>query len=374
MITDSTQVPDNYCTIPFIGLNLTAGHAITPCCSWQNQIEPSPLKIGMDDPFNHEWMQNLRRRMLDNQVIPGCSKCKFKESINVGNGRQSAIIDHGYVTRPKLTYLDYNFGNLCNLKCRMCDGSQSTSWHKDEEALGWKTHKIYRHDDEYKKYNLSQLTYLRLIGGEPMMEQHKIIEILQSIKSLQNNTLENLSIELHTNGTVRFNKELTMLISQCQSFNLVISIDGFGKFNDYQRTGFDWHKIELNLYYFNDENFCYRTNRRIYSTLTLLTINNYIDFYSWVANALPRFYANLSTITYPKELRICNIPHDYKQILKNRFSNWKNGPVLNLIFAELDLPCQIPRDEIQAYISTVDQLRNEDFSKVDPEMYAALFQ
>jgi sulfatase maturation enzyme AslB (radical SAM superfamily) len=236
---------------------------------------------------------------------------------------------------------------------------------------------MHRHGDEYKKYNLSQLTWLRLIGGEPLIEQHQIIEILQTIKSMQNDTLENLSIVIHTNGTVRLNKELTLLISQCQSLELHISIDGFGKFNEYQRTGFDWHKTESNLHYFNDENFCNHTSRTIDSTLTLLTINNYIDFYSWIDSALPRFNKYFTTITYPKELRICNIPHDYKQILKNRFSNWKNGPYrpsLNLIFAELDLPCQLQCNEIQAYISTLDQLRNEDFSKVDPEMYAAIFQ
>ena len=372
MIEKNYTLLENYCSLPFVGLALTTGNGIQPCCNWSNRSEQCPVIITDRDTFNHEWMHDLRKRMLDNQVIPGCISCKNQESINQHSMRTANFEEYGYITQEKLVYLDYNLGNLCNLKCRMCDGSQSSSWHSDEIALGWKSHSIQRHFAAHTLFDLSELKRIRFVGGEPMMEQNRLIEILCDIKASQHGTLNRLIVSMQTNGTVRFNDDFAALISECRTLELTISIDGLGKVNDYQRTGYDWDRLEQNLRYFNDTDFCAQTHRQIDSTLTLLNINNYPELYSWISAVLPKFNTHAVCITYPNELRICNIPYEYKQTLKSRFLNLSNQH-RRIILAELYTPCMIPIEQIQKRIIELDLLRGEDFANVDPEMYAAIF-
>jgi sulfatase maturation enzyme AslB (radical SAM superfamily) len=233
-------------------------------------------------------------------------------------------------------------------------------------------HSIQRHFAAHTLFDLSTLKRIRFVGGEPMMEQKRLIEILHDIKSAQRGTLSHLTVSMQTNGTVRFNDELAALLSECGAFELTISIDGLDTVNDYQRTGYDWDRLEQNLQYFNDTDFCANTRKQMDTTLTLLNINNYIKLYFWISHVLPNFNKHLTCITYPNELRICNIPHEYKQILKSRFLTW-NGPRVKIILAELDIPCMIPIEQIQKRIIELDLLRGEDFANVDPEMYAAIF-
>lgn len=374
MVDINRELPKNYCPLPFVSLSLLPGNGIMPCCNWAGMLDKSPVLISDHDPFNHEWIRDLRKRMLDDKVIPGCSSCKHDESINLHSSmRMSKLRTYGYVEIPRLIYLDYNLGNLCNLKCRMCDGFHSSSWHADEAALGKPTSTIKRRSSEHRQFDLSQLRHIRFIGGEPMIEQNTIVEILRDIRSSQNGRLDGLTVTIHTNGTVRFSEELGELLGECDTLNLTISVDGIGKINDYQRTGYDWHRLEGNLRYFNDVDVCRITNRQIDSTLTLLNVSNYIELHAWIAAEIPGFGRHASCITHPAELRICNIPHGYKQVLKSRFSQWDGCHIRDVVLAELDVPPTIPIERVRERISALDAIRGEDFSLVDPEMYDAIF-
>ena len=79
-------------------------------------------------------MQDLRQRLLSNQTEKGCQICHLNDS----NGSMRAHYNrkYGYVTEPKLKWLDLSIGNHCNLKCRMCSSHNSTKWIADESAMG----------------------------------------------------------------------------------------------------------------------------------------------------------------------------------------------------------------------------------------------
>jgi hypothetical protein len=79
MTTNHAHIPENYCALPFRHLALQPDNEIRLCCSWTNLHNRVPVSLLDDDPFYSEWMQNLRQQMLENQVIPGCVRCKTQE-------------------------------------------------------------------------------------------------------------------------------------------------------------------------------------------------------------------------------------------------------------------------------------------------------
>ena len=213
------------------------------------------------------------------------------------------------------------------------------------------------------------------------MEQDKICQILSDIKIAQNNSLNSLTVSITTNATVRFTDRLVSLLQDCAKITLLLSVDGFGIHNDYQRTGSNWGDIAENLIYFDNIKFAKDMYCFIDPTISLLTVNSIPDLDQWVSKNLHNTGLEGRTLSSPAELCIRNLPQDYKKTLADRFSDWTptnqwiNGRVSKkLIFSDLACEPNTSIDKIRERISVLDKQRNEDFAKVDPEMYAAIFQ
>ncbi len=55
----------------------------------------------------------------------------------------------------------------------------STHWYSDAKKLGWKIPKgIITDNTIVNHYDLSDLRFIKVLGGEPMMEQDKLIKVL----------------------------------------------------------------------------------------------------------------------------------------------------------------------------------------------------
>ena len=116
----------------------------------------SVQKSSLSEAWNSEYMQSVRERMISGQQVKDCSQCYRREKQGQYSFRQRAnqdwqqhvqqvtqyydlyeqdyaeadqilqkrmSITKHYVELP--VYLDIRFGNLCNLKCRMCTGLYS---------------------------------------------------------------------------------------------------------------------------------------------------------------------------------------------------------------------------------------------------------
>ena len=372
---------ENYCVLPFMHLATTPTDEILPCCSWDKTSVPSPLRLTDADPFNSPWMSEIRQHMLDDLLHPGCKACKSYEKLTGSSTRISQNSRWGFNTEIKLRYIEYNLGNLCNLKCRMCSGKNSTSWHKDEQELGWRKHPVVRRLTEHRSFPLDAIEWIRFIGGEPLLEQEAICQILSDIKSAKKDGLTRVGINITTNVTIRMSDALTRLLSECKDVVFFLSIDGYGKHNDYQRTGSCWDETADNLIYFDQLSLGDTVKRYIDPTLTLLTLNSMMDFDAWVYNNLKQTIITGRIVVHPVEFRICNIPREYKTRLIDRFSNWSpmgqgrfTNTCKNLILSDLKRDNQCSIQEIQTRISVLDKIRGENFSEIDAEMYEALFE
>ena len=315
--------------------------------------------------------------MLANTEMAGCSECNMREASGVKSLRTAFNLDYGQPTEPQLRYIEFNLGNLCNLKCRMCGSWSSSKWAADEIALGLRPDELVRPQIHMITPYLDSIDKLRFIGGEPSLEQDSIITILEQIKAVKGN-LWHLRVDLTTNCMVLLEPKLIDMLGQCQRVELQCSIDGYGKANDYQRTGADWTTLTNNLKW-------YQTHLpsviepMILTSWSLLNVNSAIDFLAFVKKHLPRLFVWGHLVREPLHLDICNTPPQFKSVLISRLQRWTEHDDLHwvqhnkrVLISQLMADATMKSDDVLNNLARLDKLRHEDFAVVDPEMHAAL--
>lgn len=364
--------PDRYCAAPFVHICYTVDGKTQPCCTWTGLAYEKNT-----NPFDHRGIRDLREAFLANKPHWGCSSCYNMERLGNRSFRMGLIQSYGRPESPALRYLEFNLGNLCNMKCRMCDSRNSSKWAADEIALGKVPQPLRRWNLDNIDVDLSTIDRIKFKGGEPCLEQDAIISILNRVSSCKGG-LGDVTIDVTTNGSKVFNDELMRLLSGCKLVQLNISIDGIGDVNDYQRTGSNWSDISENLRSYHrscGENFVLQTT----TTWTLLNANGSIEFMSWVHENLPRFSVYGDPVETPSYLCVSNIGQDMKVRILDRLNRWDGldhiGWVMHnkrVLIDELSNPMKVDSATVLEMITALDRLRGEDFSKIEPDIYMSL--
>jgi len=131
-----------------------------------------------------------------------------------------------------------------------CNSRFSSKWYDDDlelnkmgfkrnsQAIRTKT-QVLRNDNNLDDLDLSELKFLKLIGGEPFINDN-YIDILKKLN------LENLEIALITNNSV-FPKKWIEYILKVNQLSLRISIDGINEVGEFVRNGMNFEKFTKNL-------------------------------------------------------------------------------------------------------------------------------
>ena len=358
---------------------LESNGRMSPCCLWNygnlpDHDKPSAL---VGDPFNQTWMEKIRQGILSNQTLPGCNECHMREASGVSSYRQAFNVEYGRPTEAQLRYIEFNLGNLCNLKCRMCGSWSSSKWAADETALGLVPDDLVRPRIDMLLPYVASIEKLRFIGGEPSLEQDALIAILEKVLAARN-TLQHLHVVITTNCMVLFEQSLLDLLCRCKRVELQCSIDGYDQINDYQRTGADWSILTHNLSWYQN-NLSTVFDLMILTSWSLINANSAIELLTFVQENLPRFYLWGHLVREPSHLDICNIPNAFKVQLTAKLRSWtiyddKHWIQHNkqVIISQLGSDPNLSPSDVLKNIARLDQLRNENFADIDPEMHAAL--
>ena len=342
-----------FCILPFVQFSTTVDGSYQACCIANKQKE-NIKDITPMDFFNGEHMKQLRWDMLQSgepsQLIKdSCYKCIENEK-NTGNSKR---LQNYYTTNDhkkdtlKLHTLekiaenkDYNleptdmdsfkikiFGNLCNLKCTMCNPMVSSKIAAESKKLkiphnGWiwegpvevnpsKNMNMDKFREDLKKI-LPTTKQIEIVGGEPLLYP-ETFELVNWI--VENDLSKNLDLRFVTNG-MTVNMELFTLFKYFKQVVIMYSIDGVGKVDEYIRTGTKWEEKVENMR--NSKLIPGNIKLSVSTTIQMLNIG-YLspidDFCKDVLNVAPRFNNPLS---YPKWARAVNVPSDIKQkYLKN---------------------------------------------------------
>ena len=96
------------------------------------------FKDDISTVWNSEWYKNIRKQFIAGERPETCQRCFREEDAGIRSPR-AGYNEKWYKEDVKVAeeipldirYVDLRLGNLCNLKCRMCNPWSSSMWVKD---------------------------------------------------------------------------------------------------------------------------------------------------------------------------------------------------------------------------------------------------
>jgi len=273
-----------FCMHPFTGLATREDGAIKICCR--------SLPIGwiqnesIESAWNNENMVNVRKQVLSGQKPDFCKPCFDLEDQGVESLRMRHItpklpesrvvlypdaLDHlrdDYTMPFSFPTIEIKLNNLCNLRCRMCNPLDSTSWQDWGSVVNF-----YKKENNYLVPTVERLvnkpgqyigpfddtdnwwdSFEKLIptfkrvefaGGEPLMDpQHyRILDMLKPYA-------KNIEIKYATNGTtLGINKNRTIFDywPHFRSVAVNVSLDGIHDVYEHIRSNGSFDEVERNI-------------------------------------------------------------------------------------------------------------------------------
>lgn len=266
-LLDSMKESENtFCIIPFTHITTSPNNHWRQCCDSPPLIEYegkyfSIFDHSIKEMWNHEFYKKLRMDLITGVKNPACSKCWKKEEVGAFSYRQKSnqyksiseeeiteiYNNKGYSnTYPK--YIVLKIGNLCNLKCIMCNQVSSDKIEKEVEFWKSKNEKLpqwleyidtYDVPDKIKDVRslslkstpekvitqlepaLSQCYGLELVGGEAFVDPftNQLLEYC-----IEQGIAKNISIETISNLSL-INKKQIKLMEKFKSVDLTASFD-----------------------------------------------------------------------------------------------------------------------------------------------------
>ena len=273
-----------FCMHPFTGLATREDGAVKVCC------RSHPIGFIQDAPLEYHWnsetMTRIRRQVLIGERPKECAPCFSLEDQGVESLRQRHIagvipesritlypdavsnMRHDFTMPFEIPTMEIKLNNLCNLKCRMCNPLDSTSWQDWDKVVPF-----YKKENNYLVSTVERLvkkpgqyigpfddtdnwwaSFEKLIphfkrvefaGGEPLMDpQHyRILDMLKPYG-------KNIEIKYATNGTTLGISKGRTIYDYWPHFRSVavnVSIDGIHDVYNYIRGNGDFNQVEENI-------------------------------------------------------------------------------------------------------------------------------
>ena len=358
-------------------------------------------KDSIDDIWNSNYYQQIRRDMIENKFPEACRVCynedaagkrsmrvKELEIWNDSNTLNTALenTDNGKVAVLP-TYLDLRMGNLCNLKCRTCDPVSSSQIHKEGKSITdapmffqnsmstADTMEEWWSTTPFKQALQRLLPTAELVwlsGGEPTLvdEGQALIQRLIDTDRAKDTKLRYV-INL-TNLTEKFISRF----EQFKSVDFHCSIDGINDVNYYMRYPSDFSTLKKNLTRLTETNanlIC------LIHTVSNLNIHRVPDVIDWLEDfnkdKTNKVKLNLNPVNKP-ELFHPSILDDFtKQMVYDRLTSYKTNQKNT---KELHSLCNIMMQEnhrknhlqkrFYRYITAVDKSRGQNVLDYLPEL------
>ena len=342
---------------PFTGLATREDGAIKVCCRSQpiGYIQNETL----EEVWNGDKMREVRKQVLNNERPDVCKPCFDLEDQGVQSLRQRHIagvipearvnlypdaldaLDDDYSMPFELPTMEIKLNNLCNLRCRMCNPLDSTSWkdwdqvtdfYKKEDnilipivdALVTKPGQYIGPFDNSDNWWLSfekLLPFFRRVefaGGEPLMDpyHYKILDKLAEDG-------DNIELKYATNGTtlgIKGGRTIHDYWPMFKSIAVNVSIDGIYDTYEYIRGNGKFSTIEENIEVFKS----FPNVSRVVGAFTvqannIMQIDKVIDHFINKMGIV--FYSH--RVNYPMSLSAQVLPPELKQKVIARLEQMK---------------------------------------------------
>lgn len=338
-----------FCVLPFTHLYVHSSENTRVCCTFM----PGPTTINrkenttldFKDIWSSEYYKDIRKKILNGEKIPGCSKC-YKNELNSGTSDRSTFNKRYYSLirkDPKNTdiVLDINFGNqyktpldldlrpgnLCNLQCRMCGPSSSSQLNREFKKMpktfmftpfNEKLQSNWTTDEnlEFILRNVDKGKRIKFLGGEPT-----IMPEVQQLLNLLIKAGKNKNVELaFTSNLTNVNKKFLNTISKFNHVDINISMDGVGKTLEYIRHPINWEQMQKNIITFSKiDGIAPHGKFDIQFTTQAYNIHNILDTLRWIKSinssgklGNKRLLFCAESLEYPKFWKYDVLPKAYR--------------------------------------------------------------
>jgi MoaA/NifB/PqqE/SkfB family radical SAM enzyme len=404
---------------PFTGLATREDGAIKICCRSYpvGNIQDSSL----EQTWNNDTMCRIRKQVLNNEKPSECTPCFNLEDQGVESLRQRHItstIPESRVnlypnvldqladdfTMPfEIPTIEIKLNNLCNLKCRMCNPTDSTSWNDWDQV-----EEFYVKENNFvvaniKSLNLTKKPYLdkfednpnwwasfekllpyfrrvEFAGGEPLMDpQHyRILDMLAPYG-------DQIEIKYATNLSMlgKSNRTVWEYWPKFKSVAVNVSIDGIADSYEYVRGNASWAELINNIKQVQTiPNVSRIVGAVAVQVSNVLVLDKMIKYFLDDLGIV--FYTNM--VQYPNVLSAQCLPLDLRDLAIKRLQSVRlqvhtfkyvieNPILLNLTYNQIDgiINFLNAKDESKKWPDTIefnrrlDQTREQSFTDVTPE-------
>lgn len=335
--------------------------------------------------LNSHEVKALRLDMLAGAKNDYCKPCYLNEDLGIKSLRQDSNNgkDHGVSTEPdgaslklSLSSVEIRFSNLCNFKCRMCMGGNSSSIAAEDHARGLKKHPILvtlNKTDiilQLREY-YGTLTRFYFMGGEPLMSpDHWTLmdELIQADKA------KNITLFYTTNGsTLTFkDRHIFDYWSKFKDVFVTFSIDAFEQGAEYWRDGTVWTELMDNI---AQTQKLKNVHVQIHSLITWPTVFSWMKFMEYCINSgvIAEDKIDVYFLYHPSAFSLASAPAFKKELvrvalekLKKRTTSYKTLHHIEMINKFMLKDTQQHLNQLHNTID-LDKHRKKDFFAAFPE-------
>ena len=361
------------------------------------------IRDTFDDLWNADEIVEVRAAMARGEKPSSCGACWKREASgsvsrrtlmnpayrNIGGALAvEALAEQGAATGYRLErrpdWFTLELGNVCNLKCRSCNGVSSsriaadrihTAWTgaaADASAGGGWFKDIGKMADMIAD-GARENAMLSLIGGEPFLIDHtwRLLEEL-----VARDVAPRIYVGLLTNGMQRSAK-LEALAPHFRGFSVSVSVDGHGKLNAYLRHGSVWPTLVENLGWLRGlpVDVSIAPTFQNGNALDIVTLLRFVDEFD-----LPLGY---NILNEPARLHATNLPPSVRRIAALRLRGYLDAGCKPCNRGVVQGYCEILEGagdafdpvlfgEFMTFTNDLDAARGESLRDAAPELIALL--
>ena len=423
---NNTDVSPTFCVYPWMEFILGPTEDIRLCCIAETGVKDINGKVYIfgeylpEDYWNSYGLRQIRKKMLAGEKIKACKHCYYQETIGQTSYRQSFnkhwfesesgknILNrveksktNGFRVEEPPMYLDIRPGNLCNLKCRMCNPGNSSKIYQEQKFLLKENpsdikplvNESYFHTGEkkfhnwYKNRKIWKNIYkwapgtkkLYFTGGEPTLikENWELIDYLQ-----KKGYAKNIHLIFNINCTQIPDKLLDTFLA-FSTVTISLSVDGYKKVQEYIRYPSHWRNIESNIIKIlknrrDNTSFILTPVVQVYNILHLPQLLKWTD-------KLQTSYGSINNsmiiCTTPEFLDIAILPSNIKKEALLRIEKYESsykgidnflleslGAVKNILKTKEKKGMEKNLKKLYKYTILLDKKRGNSFEKTFPEL------
>jgi len=376
-----------FCVLPWMHVATNASGNLRVCCNstpgknFITKEDGTPYKLQKDDlqeAWNSTVYKTIRKQMLEGERPEMCTRCFREEDAGVKSARQAwnekwkQDVKYTENAPFDIQYVDLRLGNLCNLKCRMCNPYASNQWVKEwalvEDALEPNEYERLskmswpEHEKTWKNlFSIADtVDEIYLTGGEPtiIQEQHRLLDYF-----IDKGTAHKIKLKYNTNLT-NVPKHLIDKWTKFKRVQLNCSIDAVGELDRYIRYPSSWNKIQENFDIIRKLENVYI---EIHCTVQMYNILRLHELLDWAQPYGHKIYLNI--LNHPEYLNIRVLNKDLKEKVKQTLSSYthieKVQGVIDYMLAE---DWSDKYTQFVEYTVALDNSREQDIKQIVPEL------